>query len=50
LAEVRFTVKNGRLLTHYICKGAGEKGLFTEAWVQRDEKHRSKAYLYKACG
>jgi hypothetical protein len=50
LAEVRFSVKNGRLRTHYICKGAGEKGLFTKAGVQFDEKHRSKTYLYKACG
>lgn len=50
LAEVRFTVKNGKLRTHYICQGAGEKGLFTEAWVQLDEKHCSKTYLYKACG
>jgi len=50
LAEVRFSVKNGRLRTHYICNGAGEKGLFTEAWVQFDEKHRSKTYLYNACG
>lgn len=50
LAEVRFTVQNGKLRTRYICKGAGEKGLFTEAWVQLDERHKSKTYLYKACG
>jgi hypothetical protein len=38
LAEVRFTVKNGRLRTHHICNGAGEKGLFTEAWVQLERE------------
>ena len=51
LAEVRFTVTNARLRTHYLCKGgAGERVVFTEAWVQGDTKYKSRYKEIDACG
>jgi hypothetical protein len=50
LAEVCFTVTNAMLRTHYLCNGAGEKGVFTEAWVEGDEKHQSVRVKFDACG
>jgi hypothetical protein len=51
LAEVRFTVTNARLRTHYLCKGgAGERVVFTEAWVQGDTKSKSRYKEIDACG
>jgi hypothetical protein len=51
LAEVRFTVTNASLRTHYLCKGgAGERVVFTEAWVQGDTKSKSRYKEIAACG
>jgi hypothetical protein len=49
LAEARFTIQNASLRTRYVCKGVGEMGLYTRAWVQLDQKWSSKTYLYKSC-
>ena len=51
LAEVKFMLTNAMLRTHYLCKGPiGEKGVFTEAWVEGDEKHQSARVKFDACG
>jgi hypothetical protein len=50
LAEVRFTVTNARLSARYYCNGAGEKGVFTETWVQGEEKHKSGPVKFAVCG
>lgn len=51
LAEVRFTVTNGALRTHYLCNGStGERDVFTETWVQGEGKHKSGPLKFKACG
>jgi hypothetical protein len=51
LAEVRFTVTNASLSARYYCNGGvGEKGVFTEAWLQLEEKHKSGPVKISACG
>jgi hypothetical protein len=50
LAEVKFMVTNASLKTRYLCNGAGEKGVFSEAWVEGDSKHKSGPVKFKACG
>ena len=51
LAEVRFTVTNAMLRTHYLCNGPiGEKAVFTETWVQGEDKDKSGPLKFKACG
>ena len=50
LAEARFTVTNAKLRVRYVCKGAGVQTIFTEAWVQGEDKHQSRYKKFDACG
>jgi hypothetical protein len=50
LAEVRFTLSNARLGVRYVCRGAGTKAIFTEAWVEGDTKYKSRYKEFEACG
>jgi hypothetical protein len=50
LAEVHFTLSNAKLGVRYVCRGAGTKTIFTEAWVQGDTKYKSRYKEFDACG
>jgi hypothetical protein len=50
VAEMHFTVSNARLPVSYVCRGAGVQTFFTEAWVQGDDKHKSRYKKFDACG
>jgi hypothetical protein len=49
LAEVHFTLTNAKLGVRYVCKGPGVKTIFTEAWVQGEDKHKSNYKKFEAC-
>lgn len=50
LAEVHFTLSNAKLGVRYVCRGAGTKTIFTEAWVLGDTKYKSRYKEFDACG
>ena len=49
LAEVHFILTNAKLGVRYVCKGPGVKTIFTEAWVQGEDKHKSNYKKFEAC-